>query len=572
MRVPALPASWAPLRELVGASARRFFAREDVQFIGHCVFLLVLLAFLRPLLNASVPNASYEAPTIVGDLIKRDLASLAAAVRHQRPVVSRALFLVVPTVALLIAGRSGRRVTWSRWESGRSLRAFVMTLLIMMAWAGSTFEYNIYLNRGHAFDRLLLVALTALSWRTPLAVPFATRLSIIMLKEGYVPIPIDDFDFRAVAEVLIVFSCFVWASVRRTFATKHFLLAALGCWASYYYAAGVAKWTHGPAYSWLLDNHLSNLASAAHVRGWLGFIPDDVHGKIIAFVRRFDVVLAGFTLVVELGSLALFFVHPRATRAWLLLCFLFQFGIYALTGICFWKWMVTSLAFWVFLRRGGAVILQQMCRHKAVILFAIASVYFSRQKLYYYPQTRVVWYDSKLMENYLLYAVGPSGQRYLVDPSSLTPTETHWVQGRLCYATDEKSLTSIYGSTGSHEVLMAFERLESPQDALRLLARRGRSCTDPERKEVFNRFFSRYFGNLNRHGRPHHWLSWIGAPRHLWIQPRGDRYELQEPVVRIELWRELVVKHQDAMHPLEKKLVHELPIPLDGAEPSLPRL
>jgi hypothetical protein len=549
--------SLMPIAQLLGGLVRRFFAREDVRFILHCVVLLYLLSVLRPMFSAVVPRASYESPIIVWSLIKDDLARIAVAARQHRLPSLHVLFLVVPTLVILVARR---RVTWKAWESGYSLRALVMVILFLLAWTGTTFEYNIYLNRGHAFDRLLLAALVALSWRTPLAVPFAARLAIIMIEEAYVPIPLDDFDFRPVFEILVVFSCFAWASLRRSFATRHFLLVALGVWASYYYAAGVAKLNYGPAWSWLLDNHLSNIAVNAHIRGWLGFVSDPVFLAFASVARRFDTVLAGFTLVVEILALVCF-VHPRVIRTWLLLCFVLNGGIFLFTGIFFWKWMATSLALWFFVRHGGAVIVKKMCRQKAVVLFAIFIVYNSRQRLYYNPQTGVAWYDTRFLENYILYAVGRSGQKYLVSPSYIRPMEMHWVQGRLCYATTERSLTGIYGTAGNHSVLQRLESLSAPEDAMKLLNSSGR-CTNPKRQQVFNEFITRYFRNLNRHGRALHWLRWIEMPTHLWVQPQGNLYKEQEPVDHIELWRELVVNHGGALHRLETRKVHEVPIPL----------
>ena len=548
--------SLTPIAQLLGGIVKRFFAREDVRFILHCVFLLWLLSLLRPMFSAMVPRASYESPVIVWSLIRDDLTRVVvAALQHRLPSL-HVLFLVVPTLVILI---TRRRVTWRAWESGYSLRALVMLMLFLLAWTGATFEYNIYLHQGHVVDRLLLVALVALSWRTPLAVPFAARWAIIMIEEAYVPIPIDDFDFRPVGEILIVFSCFTWASIRRSFATKHFLLVALGVWASYYYVAGVAKINYGPAWSWLRDNHLSNIAINAHIRGWLGFVPDPIFLAFASVARRVDIVLAGFTLVVELGALVCF-VHPRALRAWLMLCFVLNGGIFLFTGIFFWKWMATSLAFWFFLRRGGAAMAKKMCREKAVVLFAIVIVYYSRERLYYHPQLGVAWYDSRFLENYILYAVAPSGEKYLVSPSYITPMETHWVQGRLCYATTERSLTGIYGTIGNYNAMMRLEGATSPGEALKMLNSSGR-CTNPKRRELFDQFFIRYFGNLNRYGRSLRWLRWVEMPTHLWVQPRGNLYEEQEPVERIELWRELVVNQGGALHRLETKKVHEVPIP-----------
>ncbi len=551
------PTLGAPIAALARGIVRRLYARRDVQFILHCAALLALLVVLRPMFSATVPSSVYEARSVVWDLFKLDLVILTNAARSQRPAVPHLLFLVIPTVLILA---SGRPLTWRRWESGASLRGFVMALLLVMAWAGSTFDYNLYLNQGHALDRMLLASLTALSWRYPLAVPFATRWALILIKEAYVPLGLDDFDFRPVHEILVLFSCFMWASLVRTFNTRHFLLVGLACWASYYFAAGIAKLFFGPAWSWLLENHVTNLAVAGHARGWLGFVSDETFMGAITFIRRFDVILAGFILAVEVSSLALFVVHPRATRLWLSLCLVIHAGIFVLAGIFFWKWIAVNIAFLVFLRRGGGPILRRICRQKAVIVFAILMVTLSGHRIYFYPQTGVRWYDSGFIEHWMIYAVGPSGARYLVDPSTMGPMEMHWTHGNTCYATDERSISGIYGATGSYSTMKALESLRAPEDALRILAR-GRPCKNPGMQKVFNEFMTRYFGNMNRHGRPYRWLSWIERPAHSWIQPQGDLYDLQEPVERIELWRELVVHHGGALHRLGKKKTHEVAIP-----------
>jgi len=552
----------ASLGRLLYGLLRRVFLREDLQFILHCLFLLWMMTLLRAMFSATTPNASYEAVSIAWSLVEKDHALLIRAIHNRRfPSLQtlRQLLVLFPVIPTLVFLAARRRLRWTDWEAGKSLRVLVMVLLVALAWSGSTFEYSMYLDRGHALDRLLLVALTLLSWRTPLAVPFATRWVIVMLEEAYVPIPLDDFDFRSVAEVLIVFSCFTWASLQRSFKTKHFLLVGLGAWASYYYVAGTAKINYGPAWSWFLENHISNISANAHVRGWLGFLSDGTFSAGVSFIRRFDLALAAYTLLIELGALVIF-VHPRVVRAWVVFCALLHFGIFALTGIFFWKWMVANLAFYFFLRYGGAAISKQMCRRKAVVLFAIAMVYYSRGRGYFYPQTGVAWYDSKFVENYVLYAIGQSGKKYLVSPGYLTPMDMHWTQGRLCYATNERSITGIYGTTGNYDLVQKLETLSSPEEALKLINTAG-VCTNVKRQATFDDFFVRYFRNLNRHDRQLQWVSWIGAPRHLWVTPKGDLYERQEPVAKIELWRDLVVNQGDALHHLELKLVHTVPIP-----------
>ena len=521
----------------------------------HALILLALLILLRPMFTAGVSASSYKAPSILVAMLKEDIALLTTAAQRHKPAVPHLLFLVIGTTFLLLGQR---RIRWDQWEGGASLRFFVCGLITLLVWSGATFESNPYLDQGHLLDRFVLVALCVLSWWTPLAVPFATRWAIVMLKEAYLPIALDDFDFRSLPEVLVVFSCFVWVSFRKSFQTKHFLLVAMGCWASYYYAAGSPNGNYGPPHSWLLENHLSNISVGGYVRGWVG---SPIH---LLGLQQLRAALRSRALVlhddVEFGSLGAFFIHPRLARLWFLLLFLLHFGIFVLTGICFWKWMFANLAFWWFLRKGGAPVIRAVCREKVVIAFAIAMVFFSRSRIWFYPQTGVAWYDSRMVENYEIYAIGESGHRYLVDPTSIAPMEMHWVQGRLCEVTHERSATGIYGVTGSYQTMVSLEKLKTPADALKLLAH-GKSCHNPERQQTFDEFFQRYYSVLNRHGRRHRWLRWLGAPTHLWVEPQGDKYEEQEPVRRIELWREVVVHHDEKLHRFDKKKVHEVEIP-----------
>ena len=319
--------------------AKKLWSRDDVQFIAHCLVIVALLVFLRPMFTRMTPLGFYEAPNIFWGMLYNDFRALTGFPRAS--VGQQLLFLLIPTALICLAGV---KLRWEQWENGKALRNLVMTLLVVLAWAGATFDYNVYLDHGHFLDRLLLVVLTALCWKYPLAVPLAVKWVHVMLKESYVPIPADDFDFRAVHEVLVVFSVFVWVSPSKRFRSEHFLLLGVAAWASYYYAAGVAKVFYGPDWSWVVDNHLSNLSVGGHVRGWLGFISDETFLAMNDVARKLDYSLAVFTLVFELGALACFFINRRIAQVWFALAIAFNFGIFVMTGIFFWKWIATNAA------------------------------------------------------------------------------------------------------------------------------------------------------------------------------------------------------------------------------------
>lgn len=550
--------SWLSPR--ITALSSRLRLRENLVFALHAAVIIALLFVYRPVFMSRVGEKAYKAPIIVTSLLWSDWQSLLRFFHGKGEGAVDLLFLFVPT-AILLATR--RRLRWTDFDHGKSLRNFICAVLAILVWSGSTADYNSYLDLGHFIDRALLVALGIGSFFTPLAVPFAVRFAFILIKEAYVPIAQDDFDFRSLPEVLTVFSCFVWASVFKSFKTRHFLFTGIACWASYYFAAGVAKMNVGPEWwSWTLTDHVSNLSMGAHIRGWASWIPDDTYIAINEAVRKGDLVSTLYTMILELGALSAFFIRPRLTRYMFVGCFALHFGIFALTGICFWKWMFANWAFFFYLGWGGKKPLEEMFRTPlAVAVLGTILVFFSRDRTYFYPQTGVAWYDSRMVENYLLYGIGQSGKRYFIDTSTLAPSDMHWTQGRLCYATRERSVTGIYGVGRNYSAIMALDKTNDPKEALRLLAK-GRRCDNAKQQAVFDDFFKKYFQTLNKKGRQHRWLAWIGRPRHLWIFPKNEpKFWDQEPITRVELWREVTVYIDEKITTLETKKTHTVEIP-----------
>ncbi|NUP10444.1 MAG: hypothetical protein HOW73_30710 [Polyangiaceae bacterium] len=541
---------------------RRQLGRDALMAVLHVAVLLALVTLLRPLFFRGVSEDHYRAPSILWSMVKSDWSVIAQAAKRHSPAFPELLSFLVPTVLFAL---SKRKLRWEDWEHGKALRLWIMAVIFMLAWSGSTFPFNHYLNRGHFLDRGTLVALAALSWRYPIMVPLAVRWAIVMIKESYIPIPQDDFDFRAPAEFVIVFGIFVWASASRSFKPIHFMIVGIGSFASYYYSAGLAKWNFGPPHSWLLENHVSNMSVAAYVRGWMTFIPEETYMKLIGVSHKLDTALQGFTLFVELGSLVAFFLHPRITRWWFLGLFLLNFGIFMMTGVCFWKWFFVSVSGFVWCGRVGRPLVEKMHELKLPLVLGIVSIYYCNERIWFYPQTHVVWYDSAIMENYEMYAVGESGRKYLIGPNYFGPSDMHWAQGNLCYATEsQRALTGIYGNTGNYSTMKRLNEFDKPEQGL-AMQRRGRICHDDKRLRKYENFVQTVFGNINRNGgKKHKWLRLIGRPTHIWVFPRHPDTELfaeQEKVVAVELWQTVAYHHGDKIYRTEPELGHVTKIP-----------
>jgi len=212
------------------------------------------------------------------------------------------------------------------------------------------------------------------------------------------------------------------------------------------------------------------------MRGWLVWISPEKYLKFIGLIRPYDVVLSIFTLVVEFGALVGFLIGRRSARLWFGMCLLLHTGIYALSGVFFWKWMLVNIAFmWWFGQRGQAT-LKKIYEYKLPLILTGLAICFSANRIWYYPQTHVVWYDTQLLYQYDIVVVGKSGEKYVVDPNYFAPQDLHMAQGPFCYATDnERALTHTYGTTGSYEVMKQLNQFTDPKQALQLHSR-GAVC------------------------------------------------------------------------------------------------
>lgn len=540
---------------------RRLWQRPDVEFVWVCAVLLGAFTVVRPLFAAPVPEAFFSSPFVLGDLALSDYNQLLLAARRQKPVVPRLLFVLGP--ALLLAW-TGVKPRWQQWESSGGLRRFVITLVVVLAWAGSTYNYNLYLNTGHWFDRVALVALALAVWWWPMALPLFAAWAIVMLWEvSSVGFGHDDFDWRPLIEVLVLFACFVWLSFWKRLNTRHFLFVALYLVASYYYYAGYAKIFYGPTFSWIIENHTSNLFLAAWQHGWLNwFLNERAALAITRALRHIDFPAAVFTVfVAETGAVVWLALHPRATRAWLLCAAGMHLGIFVFAGVCFWKWIAMDLALWHFLRREGAFIHAEIFKHKLALAFGIVLLLCSGQRTYFNPTTGVAWYDTNFNELYHLQAVGVSGQTYPLDPNVFAPYDARMTQENFCYLSSEPYLTAIYGQTGNHAVLMELARSQTAEQAMAVLNAHPRRCNDDNRRAAWDRLVSQTMANINDRGFPHRWLAMIGRFDHIWLLRKQSRFGANEPVVRVQVWRERTLYNGERIVSVSKAMIHEVSVP-----------
>ncbi len=514
---------------------QKLWRRGDVQFITYASLLVGSMLILRPLFSYWVPRATYGHSFIAWQMVLDDWAAVQGANRTLRPAAPTFLFLLVPTVLHLLRRE---RLTWEHFQGYRGLRWVIMAIVACFVWAGTTFDYNMYLDQGHFLDRALLLIFGVLSWRSPLFIPFFTKMAIVMMREWSFPMFHDDFDWRAVTGVLVLFSGFVWLSFLRGMRTVHFVFGAICLIGSYYFYAGKAKLKFGPDQAWLWENELSNLFVNSWVHGWVGFIPKDAVVWWANVLHWFDVPFQLLTVFIEFGFL-LVFVHPLLTRVMLFLAAAFHCGIFASAGIFFWKWIVADAMLFGFISRGGRKLWDEVFRYKAVQVFGVLVIIMSPYLGYFRPQIGVAWWDTPYNETYNIYVTGVSGKQYLMAAKQFTPLDTRLIQEDMNYLSTEHHLTGVYGTGYNYPLYKELYKLESADDAAKLRRTRGRNGYNRAATVEFGNFVRQYLHNTNKAGgRKHQWLGWIAKPEHLMTWPVWTDYDYQEPVVHLEVWRE----------------------------------
>ena len=144
-------------------------------------------------------------------------------------------------------------------------------MVLLLAWTYSTYDFNLYLDRGHAFDRILLVGLAAcVVWRPVFIFPFVLHSSA--MARQFVQ-PIDGYSLAEqllLARILMLaLGQFLLASLAQRSCLGGFVLLLCCLIAAPYWASGIAKRLH----HWLWEDEIHLLLPATYANGWLWTFP-----------------------------------------------------------------------------------------------------------------------------------------------------------------------------------------------------------------------------------------------------------------------------------------------------------
>ncbi len=491
-----------------------------------------------------LPAASYFEPTI-------GVALLRVLARQPTP-----WFLLAALATLvLLRGRLLWR-GWSELDHGRALQLLIGGLVLVFAWTFSTYDVNLYFDRTHIADRVLVVALAGLvCWRPVFLFLFLPLLLAVIWQFEQ---PLGHYswtDKLAPIRVLLLFLAFFsWQAVTGGRRTEAFVFTA-GCLvAAHYWIPGLEKLQLG----WLAHGRLHHLTLAAWQNGWLVSLDAAEITGFAQVLARIEPLTLAFTIVAEAGALLFFWrrgVALTLLAAWVLL----HAGVFVTSGICFWKWAIVDAGLFALLiavrRAPVAAIFGPGPLLLSLVLIGSAS--------HWCPPVRLGWFDTRLAYTYRYTVVGPTSHEYAIAASFFAPYDLRFSQNRFDFLTPRPALVSTFGMTQDPRIAKALLPVRTLAEVEQLETRLGTVHREPKQVERFDAFMQRFLSAWNRHGAKREASGCWRAPLHIWTAAREPAYLGQEPVAKLLVDRVTTLWNNEQLLELRVERVRELTIDPD---------
>jgi len=440
-----------------------------------------------------------------------------------------------------------RKLNWTGERLDRTVKVFIFILSLTIAWGFSTYDFNLYFNQSHNFDRVLLLILPFLILVHPLFLTPFIVLAIALTAQFELPLQLFSWtDKKVLYYALILFNAYLYIKLLFNKDYKIYvilLLIFIGC--NYLYAA-IAK----IILIWPFRNELQNLFVSSYINGWLGYLEMDYAMGIAAKIKKFNVVLLLSTFIIELSALILF--RSRTTCIVVLILFsILHAGIFLSSGIFFWKWIVLDLAAVLLVMGLTADDKKYVFNRKTLIL----SVIFMIITIPFFKPTRLGWYDTNLSSIYIFEATGQSGEKYQLHTNFFSPYDFPFTQNRFYFLSRENLLVRTYGSTENIEILEGLKKVNT-SDELKLLEQsKGKNYYDPEKIRTFANFLKVYFYNLNKRGYKESIFSKFAAPKHKLTFPRNGEYNLNDKIKKIDVKSKKALYKDNTIFVLDETVV-----------------
>ncbi|MEM8609227.1 MAG: hypothetical protein AAGF92_19145 [Myxococcota bacterium] len=468
--------------------------------------------------------------------------------------------LVVVTTALALVAPFW---SWRPLPGGESVRILATAVVAFLSWKAATKDVDVVLGEKHTVARAVLVACAVGAWWSPAFVLAAALL---------LTTPFSLWEHHATLPMRVLLATVAFAALSIAFVGVPSVMAdaAILFWfvvtiqVSHYLITALAKAWLGPRWnSWPRENRLHHIAASAYSWGWMRFLPWATWRRVVHTVRRFERPMQASVFAVEaLSPLAL--LHPDVAVALCVVWSCFHLGVFALSGLLFWDWILTNLAI------AAAVILlppdvtaQAFGPLQTLVAIVFMVAFPLRHKLW--RPMPLGWWDTPFTQRVHWHAHGESGRVYGLYANFWCPHERLFGKVNACYLTPVPVMTYHLGEVWKHELRDALRAAgPSPEKLDELRAEFGIEPRSDELAENHVAYIRRLFYELNRGARKQvlpnalRWLKAPGGQCFYWGSLPG--YRRQEPVTKVTLRYREEYYDGESLVRLEDLQILEIPI------------
>ncbi len=431
--------------------------------------------------------------------------------------------------------------SWAMLPEHDAVRLLAAGLTAMLSWRATTEDIDPVFGDQLRGYRLLLIAAAVLAWFSPAGL----LLAVVLLST-----PFGVWEHHATLPMRVLQATVAWlalAALANPLAPTTGLFVdatalvflVLTIQISHYLITALAKIWLGPKwYSWVVDNRVHHLAATSWSWGWARFVPWSSWRHVIATTRRVERPMQAFAFAVELlAPFAL--LHPLAGFAFCLGWAGFHAGVFALSGLLFWDWILTDLLVALtILWLPASVTTQAFGWLPLLVSLAVLVAFPLRHKLW--KPIPLGWWDTPFTQRMHWRVVGASGAIYGLYNDFMCPHERLYGKVHASFLAPRRGITYHLGEVWKRELRDAIRdagpdlaRLDTVRD------RYGVEIRDQELADNHVAYLKRFFHALNSGARKHvlpRWLRWLKAPGdQVFYWGELPRYQGQEPVTQVQL-------------------------------------
>lgn len=308
---------------------------------------------------------------------------------------------------------------------------------------------------------------------------------------------------------------------------------------SHYFITALAKaWLGRHPFDWMLNNQLHHLSASAYSWGWARFLPWTSWRRVVRMVRNLERPLQVGAFSLELLSpLALF--SPNLAQGFLLAAACFHMGVFALSGLLFWDWIVVGVVTAWFVHALPAAEAQLAFNPGVAGLGFIVLVLFPLRQKVWQP-VPLGWFDTPLTARIHWEVKGESGDWYGVYNDFMCPHERLYGRVHGCFFVPYPVVTYHLGEVWKVDLRDAILAAGPSSERLSEVRQKfGIKPNSTKLRDQHVRYLQAFFSALNAGARKSLLPSWAWL-----LKAPGDQifywgalpsYRRQEPVQSVRL-------------------------------------